>query len=262
MSRLALLFLVCVVLRPAVAVAEEEETLARVMAHDERARELFEAESFAEALAEMRAAQELMPATARLYNMARCEEGLGNIEAAMALYREFIAAEDAPGERRTRALERLEALDDHGGEEPPAQPGGSDGAEDGAGAGPGEGEGPEPPPAGEGAPSGLAPTAFHATLGVTAAAGAALLALGVTALVLDAEFDELYREDQRAMELEDTGGSIALAANVMIGVTAAAAAATLLLALFTDFGSGSILSGATTGPALAVSPPGALRVTF
>ena len=57
--------------------AQSSSAESEAMEHDRRAGELFESGELEQALHEMQAAQRLLPATARVYNIAVCQDQLG-----------------------------------------------------------------------------------------------------------------------------------------------------------------------------------------
>lgn len=194
----------------------EPDREATARAHDERASELFEAGDYAGALTELQAAQDLLPATPRVYNMAVCHERLGHRDEAMALYRRFVDLEDAQADRVQRAHERLGALEEQstvpelGSPEP----------------GESEAEAPVAPPVAPPSRQRLRPAAFYALLGTT-------LAIGVTATVTGSVALTWHNESQNE-HLED-GPPLAHATDALIGVGAALAVATLVVGVFTRF---------------------------
>lgn len=265
--------------------AEESEELVAARLHDRRGQELFDAGDFAAALREMEAAQAVMPSTARLYNMAACNEQIGNRQAAIDLYRQFIASPDAPEGRRQRAERQLRQLEDEtvggsgGGTSTDSGDGGGDGGGDsGASSTGGDGQGDTSPDIGGGGATGepwseeqsqsgasswqrLSPTVFYAMLGVTGAFGAALVATGVMALVRDDNFynaqlqyeDSCSDDDRRELDLSrESGERYVVIANVMLGLTSAAALTTVILAVFTNWSGGGSASRLrlSSGPGL------------
>lgn len=198
-----------------------DERVAAARAHDERARELFAEGDFVNAMGEMQAAQALSASPVRLYNMAACHEQLGQIPEAVDLYERFLNDMEAPPERRQRAQVRIEALR-------------SELRESVGGGEPGEGGSAQ---ALETERRRLSPTAFYTTLVVTLAMGVAAVVLGGVTLAEHSEWEgqtRLEGVDDDAT-LHDRGEALALATDVLIGVTSAAAIATLVLGLLTDW---------------------------
>ena len=197
----------------------------RVQQHDARAQELFTQRDYAGALAEQRQAQALIPATPRIFNMAVCEERQGHLEAAIELYRDFLAADDAPADRRGQARQSIERLTEQlaAAREEEAAAAAAAARVDASSTD---------------APSRtveLSPAAFWSMLGVTGAIGAATIALGAVTLVRHEEFVSLYNDDPRSPQLQEQGRALALATNIMIGVTAFAAVTTLVFGLDTNW---------------------------
>jgi tetratricopeptide (TPR) repeat protein len=201
----------------------EPDREALVQAHDERAAELFEAGDWAGALVELQAAQRLLPATPRVYNMAVCHERLGHRDEAIALYRRFVDLQDAQADRVLRAEERLGEL-----EEQSAVP-------ELGGPGPGEAHATDAAPVAPPSRRRLRPAAFYALLGATLAIGATATVTGSVALAWHDERESIAQgEPGRDEHLED-GPRLAHATDALIGVGAALAVATLVVGLFTRF---------------------------
>lgn len=77
---------------------------------------------------------------------------------------------------------------------------------------------------------------FVAMLVLTAAAGLSAVATGTVTLIRNKKFyDTAFEDTQRWSDLRDSGKKLALATDVLLGVTAAAAVTTVVLAIFTDF---------------------------
>lgn len=216
------LLLCAVTLWAAPVGAEESEALERARAYDERAQALFSEGDYTAALAEMAAAQALLPSSTRVYNMARCYDRMGNASQAIRLYREFIGASNTPTERRVRAADRIAALQST-----------LDSAAEAASASPEPVETAPPPEAPQRERRRLSRGPFFATLGVTAAVGIAAVILGPLSALLDEEFQGLTQEDPRADELARRGPAVAIAADVMIGLFTAGAVATVVLVAVT-----------------------------
>jgi hypothetical protein len=111
---------------------------------------------------------------------------------------------------------------------------------------------------GKAAPKGrkkLGPAAFGVTMSLTAAAGVCAIALGATAVNKDKDIRAMY-EDENWQAVADERDRLSAAADAMIAVTAAAAVATVVLGLFTDFKS-------EKKPVAFVAPAGAgLSLSF
>jgi len=213
----------------------------RVRELDDRATVMFSAGDYEAALATLRRAQELRPASARLYNMALCEENLGRPRLALALFLQFIDAENAPDDRRQSALQHIEDLqqtladseeeladevpDDHG-EQPSTEPAE---ASDWTTA-PREGPAPR---------RGPAPAAFFALVGVTAATGLFAIVTGSIAIGRHNDWLELSLDhDEAALDkLQRQGRALTISTDALIGVTAAGAIASLVLGLLTRWSS-------------------------
>lgn len=233
--------------------AQADEVVARVAEHDARATELFEAGDFAAALAEQRAAQALLPATPRLFNMAVCQERLGNLRAAIDLYREFMAAEDSPPERRQLARQRIIELEAELNGPAPGESTGAAGEGRATGAGGAEAGGAETGGAGAGgAETGtegggasaavlerdrsgrvLSPVGFYTMLGLTGASAIAMVVCGAITLNMHQEFLDQPRGGGDSYQLQDDGRNLAMVTNILIGVTSVFAASTLVLGLLT-----------------------------
>jgi tetratricopeptide (TPR) repeat protein len=97
----------------------------------------------------------------------------------------------------------------------------------------------------------LGPAAFAATMSLTAAAGVCAIALGATAVKKDDEIKGMF-ESENWKAVADERDRLSAAADAMIAVTAAAAVATIVLAVFTDFKK-------EKKPAAFVAPAGAGR---
>lgn len=199
------------IITPLAATAQSEAQLELVREHDERGRLLFEDGDYEAALGEMQTAQELLPAAPRLYNMAVCEERLGRLERALALYLRFVESEDVPEERRMRAEQQIGALR----------------AELAAT------QNIEPIPATPEEDHALSPVPFYSMLGATLVSGLTLAILGGTTASRHSEYQALEVGDPTARELWDEGRSLAIATNIFIGITAACALTAAVLAFFT-----------------------------
>lgn len=249
-------------LLPASARSEEGTDIEEVMRHDQSAMEHFAAEEYGAAVGEFRAAQRLMPATNRLYNIALCEDRLGNLEQALELYRQYLGEPDALSDVRRTARDRIAAIQaELAARREPLETGGGGSAVE---AGGGEGSGPEPGPE----PTvperrGLPPVAFYTTLGLTVASGIALTVLGAITLDRHDEFLTLpSQDDPRALPLQEEGRQLALATDVMIGVTSVAAAAAVVLAIFTRWGPSPSSGGQARGLTLAPVAGGGLAAAL
>lgn len=206
-----------------VVLAQSDHDLDTAREIDERAQRLFVQGELERALSLMEAAQAIAPASPRLYNMAVCHDRLGQEAAALELYREFILASDVPAERRARAVERIERIE--------AQQGSVEDRDR-----PVEVFEPLPPP--PRAARSLRPAAFWALFGLTSALGVTTAILGGVTLSrheqwLGNELDDSY---------QDRGQALATTADVFIGLTAASALATLIIAFIVDWSSASASS--------------------
>ena len=70
----------------------------------------YQAGRFREALPKFEAAQALFPDPSLIYNIARCHEGMGELEIAEARYETLLADPDAPAEVKAKGETRLTAL--------------------------------------------------------------------------------------------------------------------------------------------------------
>jgi tetratricopeptide (TPR) repeat protein len=208
------------------AAAESAEAAAERL--DRSAAERYERGEMEAALADLEAAQRLLPASSRVYNIARCHDRLGHVTEAVAHYERYIALDDTSGEHRRLALERLEAL--RAQVLSPRSPGDGDGG-DGRTTTTTSTTLPEEPA--RDSRGRVPPAVFYALLGVTAASGVALAVTGGLALQRQREFEQTAVDSADGDELRERGEPLALAADVLIGVTAAAGLATLIVAIFT-----------------------------
>lgn len=220
--------------------AQQSEAEAAAAAHDERATALFEEGQFTRALVEMQAAQELLPATSRVYNIGTCHERLGDLTQAIVYYQRFIEASDAPDDRKQVAQERIDELrrqlqaeggtDDEG-------PGTDDVVSETD-----EGDDQRTPPQETSSRRNLSPAIFSSLLGVTAATGIALAATGGIALYWQGEFTDTIADSPEGAADQERGEPYATASDVLIGVTAAGALATLIVGLLTRWRSSNDVS--------------------
>jgi len=169
---------------------------------------LYDAERYAEAVVLLRRAYELHPEPTLLYNLGRALEGTGDREAAIAAYRRYLEAADAPraaeAEQRVRALEaELAASRREQVEEEPSLPA------------------PREEP-------GVAPWVILGAGTGTALAGAAL---GGVALARDAASEDPMRSQESADRLDDEARRFAIGADVLLSVGIVAAVTGLLWAL-------------------------------
>jgi len=94
---------------------------------------------------------------------------------------------------------------------------------------------------------------------VTAASGVALVAVGSLALSLDREFRKMYDDEEGYERRLDTGNALSRTGDVLIGVTAASAVTTLVLAFYTrwrsvnDHQRSSLVPAVTAGRRLGFS---------
>lgn len=226
--------------------------------HDERALEHFSAGRYAEALAAMEAAQSLLPASSRLYNMAVCHERLGHIRRAVELYQDFVDAPDAPHERQELAQTRLDRLRAtlevvESSETPTIMPPVATSDESQSQSSASEG-----PPVGQESETvegshRLSPALFYAFLGVTAAAAVTMAALGGLTLSEQDAWEQHFEDDDpdELLRLKERGQNLALATNVMLGITATGAAATLVIAFFTRWRRQTSARRTRYGPSLS-----------
>lgn len=201
-----------------VASAETGDTETAVMALDRQATEMFEAEDFQQALEALEAAQQLLPNTVRVYNIAVCQERLGDLSGALISYRTFLDESDDDEERRGEALARIERLRHllDQSEEPVSFTADS------------WSESREPTERRR-----LSPVIFYALLGVTAATGVGLIASGAVSLNYQSDFEDTVIGSAEGNAVREQGEPWVVASNVLLGLTAACAVATLVVALFT-----------------------------
>lgn len=224
---------------PVEARAEMMEEQARQ--HDERASELFENGDYAGALAEMEEAQDLLPATSRVYNIAVCHERLGHIDEALALFREFIVLEDAPSERRARALTRIEQIRAQRSADTDADPEPEESASEQAETGAAVAGEPSWEDELEQAPSRrrLSPGVFWGLLGATAATTLVWAITGGLSLSYRSKFEGTMQGSDEGNDYERIGNGLVIATDVFLGTSAALAVATLVVGLFTRWNTGS-----------------------
>jgi hypothetical protein len=210
------------------AAAEERSTVAAVREHDARAQRLFEAGDFEGALDALRAAQQLRPASQRLFSMAVCQQRLGVPREAIRLYRTYADAADADDEHRELARRRIgeiraeldaaaetdgggaPTIFDDGGEEPASERARSTGRRR------------------------LSRTPFYAMLGLTGAAALGVAVLGGLTLDLHDQFVSSRNPTVR-FDLRSTGWPMAVATDVLLGVACVSAAVAVVLAILTDW---------------------------
>lgn len=245
MIRLTITISTLLLCLPLDALAERSSDVDSARDLDRRAEEAFREGDHARALELMEAAQALAPATSRLYNMGVLHQRLGQDGEAIELFEEFVEAPDAPDERRERARERIEELrGEPVTDRVPERFG--DGDSDNA----------DPPRERRHLSTGP----FWGMVGATSALSVALLVMGAYTMSFHSQFEENKALDfseytvEQEVEDADRGHNLALATNVLIGVTAAAAVATLVLAFFTNFGDSDsgeaslrLLAGPTSG---------------
>ncbi len=232
---------------PTSARAQADEVVAEVSAYDARAEEYFAAGDFAAALAEQEAAQALLPATPRLFNMAVCLERLDRPREAMDLYRQFVVAPDVPSERRQLAQQRIDAIQVQLAEpeRPPIEFGSGEAVDEESEdvAAIDEDPTPTPEPVPVTAPAdrsgrNLSPVAFWTMLGLTGAAGLATIICGAVTLDMHDEFLSTYQGEGDSRDLQVSGRNLSMVTNIFIGVTAAFAASALVLGLVTNWDDG------------------------
>lgn len=213
---------------PCLARAEARDVIDAVREHDRRAQQRFEGGDYEGALDELHAAQRLLPAAERLFSMAVCQRRLGRPREAMALYRRYLDDPGADDEHRELARRHLESLRAELDEGAVAASGEDEAAVFGR-----EGE---PAAAGPARRRRLPRAPFFAMLGVTGAAALSFAVLGGVTLGMHREFlvtDPATQAD-RYLELRDAGRRMNVATDVLLGFTCVAAAAAVILALFTD----------------------------
>lgn len=238
-SLAVILFALCSLAFPSGAWAESVDGLDQVIALDERARRFFDEGDHGAALALLSAAQELAPASPRLYNMAVCHDELGHIERALELYREYLDALDTATDRVERvgaAIARLERLQQAPEDDDPST------ALDNSILSDSERQVAEEPRARRSLPRAI----FWALAGVTAASTLAMAVTGGVALANHQEFENLYSDVDGYTELQADGQRLTLATDVLLGVTAASAISTLILAFFTNWRRSDIALGPGT----------------
>lgn len=220
--------------------AQRSDAETAAEAHDARAAELFDDGQYSRALVELQAAQEILPATPRVYNIAACHVQLGDLTQAIVYYQRFIEAPDAPDDRRQAANDRITELRNQlEAEQGAANQETSEGHEE---------------PHQESAPEAssrqrLSPTVFYALLGVTAAAGVGLAVTGGIALYWQGQFKDTVALSTEGNYDRDSGQPWATAGDVLIGVTAAGALAALVVGLLTRWRTGDETS---TRPTLTI----------
>lgn len=240
------------------ALGEMNEEQAR--RRDDRASELFEVGDYAAALAEMEEAQDLLPATSRVYNIAVCHERLGHTDEALALFREFIVLEDAPSERRARALTRIEHIqaERSAAESEPAE-GDSEQVDTDVAAENGPTWVDEPAPGSS--RQRLSPTVFWGLLGATAATTVVWAITGGLSLSYRSKFEGTMQGSDEGDDYERVGHALVISTDVFLGTSAALAVATLVVGLFTRWNRGSdddarapslIVSAAESGGAIGL----------
>lgn len=185
----------------------DDEREEREESYDSSAREAFDRGDYRQALEALNAAQDVSPATARLYNMAQCHEGLGEDEQAIELYQQYLVARDALEGRRRIARQRIERLSDRGVQSPT----------------------PEAPPRQDT----LRPlrVAFYSLVGVTSVLTLGFGVLGGVTLARHEEFVSFYQEDPSVQDLSSQGSSLALATDVVLGLSIVSAVVTLVVGL-------------------------------
>jgi len=82
----------------------------------------------------------------------------------------------------------------------------------------------------------LPPAALWGTLGATVAIGVAAAVTGGAAVKTNKDYEKLTYEDSAWESTQEKGEKLTLATDVLLGITGAAAIATILVAVFTDFG--------------------------
>lgn len=188
--------------------------------------QLFAEGRYDEAVAAFQQSYALVPFPDTTYNIAACYEALGRIDEARLRYEAIASTPDTSDELRAQAQEALDRLAEPDNTGPPVLA-----AVD-----------PLPLPPDEG----IDQMWFWIATGTTAALGIAAGATGGAMLDAESDFHDGGSVDA---DLAAKGEDLQLAANVLIGIAAAAAAATAVLAIFTDW------SG-DENSAVAVTPSG------
>lgn len=178
---------------------------ARVEALYQEGLTLYQAGQFREALPKFEAAQALFPDPSLIYNIARCHEGLGELEIAEARYERLLADPEAPAEVKVKGEARLAAL--RAQRAPLAPPLVA------------------PPPVAVVEDDSLAPWLVIGTGGVAIAGGVVFITLGV------ADHEELDRSQQgpgrelpreKAKQLDEDGATKKTAGGALLGLGATA----------------------------------------
>ncbi len=112
---------VVLLLAAPVARAEESPTQALAKKHYETGKSYYEIANYKEALEEFEKAFKLQPLPALLYNIGRCHESLGNLKAAIASYREYLAKQKESADRAVIEA-RIANLEKRLAAEQPARP--------------------------------------------------------------------------------------------------------------------------------------------
>jgi len=210
----------------------------RAREHDARVQRLFDEGRYQEALEELRAADRLAPAIPRLYNMALCEDHLGNLESAILLLERFAAGQGVPDEMRERARARAETLrSDLAAVSDPDNGAGTFGQGTVVPPEEGRAEGDETPtePEEQGFPRRIEPFAFWALAGTTVAASIGTIVVGSLTLQLHDTYEGLAAGDSRNRLVQQDGQAMALATDILLIATIAFAVATATIAFFTRF---------------------------
>jgi tetratricopeptide (TPR) repeat protein len=236
--------------QPVETAAQPDQVEAQVAAHDERAGRLFAEGDFAASLAEQQAAHALLPATARLFNMAVCQERLGRPREAITLYRRFMSEADAPPDRRRQAGQRISELEAEIAQA--SEPPGDGVTAPGVGGTPGSASA-DPIRRGRV----LSPVAFYTMIGLTGAAAIAAVVCGAVTLNMHQEFLELYRGEGDSEQLQIDGRNLAMVTDLLIAVTAVFGASALVLGLVTGWNHGEDEDGRGVAVVPSLHPNGA-----
>lgn len=225
--------------------AEEAPTSPEIQAARDRfaqAVELVDQERFQEALDIFQELRQTNPHPVVTYNIAWCLSRLSRPSEAITTFEQYLSENDEDQDRLTRAhaeLDRLRTIQAAENTTPPVEPPTGDGTEGVTGqTGDQTGDGAEQPEP-TSSRRRLGPAAFYSLLGITGAAGIGLIVTGALALGYDSDAEDVVGTvpfDQNAYsDIETDFNRMSTIADVMLAVTCVAAAATLLVGIFTDF---------------------------
>lgn len=99
--------------RPAMGQSESPSQVVEASSHHDRGINFFRQGDFSEAIEEFQRAEELSHEPINLWNIARCQERLGQRDRAIEYLERFMAEPNVPAERRQQALELLQQLREH-----------------------------------------------------------------------------------------------------------------------------------------------------